>query len=200
MNIKYAGPKPIISHRGINFDNNKEDKYVYLNVAVQILKSLDHEYVKDKVYTYDITAQRLSEDELAQELRRCCANFDELVKFQNHNIEDEIEHLIQRAHDNIVLNDEEKITLEKNIEIMHDYLIQRSINKRVYYCVIDRLANVIKESKIDYIVVPMFQTFLHTLHSLQGSLTKLRQPILSDLDVYKENDRLLVKLKINNKI
>jgi len=75
MNIKYAGPKPIISHRGINFDNNKEDKYVYLNVAVQILKSLDHEYVKDKVYTYDITAQRLSEDELVTRTSQMLCEF-----------------------------------------------------------------------------------------------------------------------------
>jgi hypothetical protein len=81
---------------------------------------------------------------------------------------------------------------------MHDYLIQRSINKRAYYCVVDVLADVIKKEKIDYIVVPMFQTFLHTLHSVQGSLIKLRQPILSDLDIYKENDKLFIKLKIYN--
>jgi hypothetical protein len=185
MNIKYAGPKPIISHRGINFDNNKEDKYVYLNVAVQILKSLDHEYIKDRVYTYDITSQRLSNNELEKELSCYCQNIDKLVEVQNHNIEDEIEHLVQRAHENMVLSDEDKRTLENNINIMHDYLIQRSVNKRVYYCVIDELANIIQKGKIDYIIVPMFQTFLHTLHSLQGSLTKLKQPILSDLDIYK---------------
>lgn len=196
MSIKYAGPKPIISHRGISFDNNKEDKYIYLNVAVQILKSLDHEYVKDKVYTYDITTQRLSEDELIGELRRCCSNFDELIKIQNHNIENEIDGLIKKAHGSAMLNDEEKIALENNIQIMHEYLIQRAINKNVYYCVIDRLASVIKELKIDYIVTPMFQTFLHTLHSVQGSLENLKQPILSKLDIYKENDRLLIKLKM----
>jgi hypothetical protein len=196
MNIKYAGPKPIISFRGINFDNNKEDKYVYLNVAVQILKSINHEYIQNKVYTYDIKAQRLSENELVDELRKCCANFDELVKSQNHNIEKEVEDLIQRAHENAILNNEEKIVLEKNIEIMHDYLIQRSINKRVYYCVIDKLATVIEEAKIDHIIVPMFQTFLHTLHSIQGSLANLKQPILSDLDIYKEGEGLLIKLKI----
>ena len=198
MNLKYAGPKPIISHRGIEFDNNKEDKYVYLNVAVQILKSLNHEYIKDKIYTYDIKTQRLSNDELLRELRGYCSNIDELINVQNHNIEDEIEHMVKRAHENMILSEEDKSILEKNIQIMHDYLIQRSVNKRAYYCVVDALANVIKKEKIDYIVVPMFQTFLHTLHSVQGSLIKLRQPILSDLDIYKENDKLFIKLKICN--
>ncbi|OHE03661.1 MAG: hypothetical protein A2525_03595 [Sulfurimonas sp. RIFOXYD12_FULL_36_11] len=198
MNLKYAGPKPIISHRGIEFDNNKEDKYVYLNVAVQILKSLNHEYIKDKIYTYDIKTQRLSNDELLRELRVYCSNIDELINVQNHNVEDEIEHMVKRAHENMILSEEDKSILEKNIQIMHDYLIQRSVNKRAYYCVVDALANVIKKEKIDYIVVPMFQTFLHTLHSVQGSLIKLRQPILSDLDIYKENDKLFIKLKICN--
>jgi hypothetical protein len=198
MNLKYAGPKPIISHRGIEFDNNKEDKYVYLNVAVQILKSLNHEYIKDKIYTYDIKTQRLSNDELLRELRVHCSNIDELINVQNHNVEDEIEHMVKRAHENMILSEEDKSILEKNIQIMHDYLIQRSINKRAYYCVVDALANVIKKEKIDYIVVPMFQTFLHTLHSVQGSLIKLRQPMLSDLDIYKENDKLFIKLKIYN--
>lgn len=196
MSVKYAGPKPIISHTGIDFDNNKEDKYVYLNVAVQILQSLDHEYVPNKVYTYDVKTQRLSQDDLVAKLRKYCTHFDEVVKLQNHSIEEELNDLLHRAHDNLVLNEEEKRVLERNIEMMHDYLIQRSINKKVYYCVIERLAEVIKESKIDYIVVPMFQTFLHTLHSIQGSLMQLRQPILSDLDIYKENDKLLVKLKM----
>lgn len=196
MSVKYAGPKPIISHTGIDFDNNKEDKYVYLNVAVQILQSLDHEYIPSKVYTYDVKTQRLSQDDLVAKLRKYCTHFDEVVKLQNHSIEEEINDLLHRAHDNLVLNEEEKRVLERNIEMMHDYLIQRSINKKVYYCVIERLAEVIKASKIDYIVVPMFQTFLHTLHSIQGSLMQLRQPILSDLDIYKENDKLLVKLKM----
>lgn len=196
MSVKYAGPKPIISHTGIDFDNNKEDKYVYLNVAVQILQSLDHEYVPNKVYTYDVKTQRLSQDDLVAKLRKYCTHFDEVVKLQNHSIEEELNDLLHRAHDNLVLNEEEKRVLERNIEMMHDYLIQRSINKKVYYCVIERLAEIIKESKIDYIVVPMFQTFLHTLHSIQGSLMQLRQPILSDLDIYKENDKLLVKLKM----
>lgn len=200
MTLKYAGPKPIISHKGIAFDNNKEDKYIYLNVAVQILKSLNHEYLKDKIYAYDIKTQRLSESDILHELGKYCTDINSIINTQNHNIEDEVDHMVQRAHENMVLSEDDKIILENNINIMHNYLVQRSINKRVYYCVIDQLAEIIKKEKIDYIIVPMFQTFFHTLHSLQGSLIKLKQPILSNLDIYKESDDLLIKLSIQHSL
>ncbi|MDQ7061959.1 MAG: hypothetical protein Q9M43_12925 [Sulfurimonas sp.] len=48
MRLKYVGPKPIISHTGIEFDNNKEDKFAYLNIVIQLLKALNHEYFEDK--------------------------------------------------------------------------------------------------------------------------------------------------------
>ena len=69
MELKYVGPKPIISHTGINFDNNKEDKFVYLNIVVQLLKSLNHQYITDKVYTYQPDMNRLSTNELHDELK-----------------------------------------------------------------------------------------------------------------------------------
>ncbi|MDD5401346.1 MAG: hypothetical protein PHQ93_09190 [Sulfurimonas sp.] len=198
MSLKYAGPKPIISHTGIEFDNNKEDKYVYINIATQILKSINHEYVNNEVYSYNIKTSRFSGDDLLQELKNICPNIDEVMKLQNHNVEDEINHNIKRVHENMVLSEADKIILENNIKLMHDYMIQRSINKKVYYCVIDRLSDMVHKTKISYIIVPMFQTFLHTLHSLQGSLRERKQPIESDIEIYKENGQLFIKLKIKH--
>lgn len=34
--LKYVGPKPHILHTGIDFDNNKEDKYIYLPIVVEL--------------------------------------------------------------------------------------------------------------------------------------------------------------------
>ncbi len=41
MKIKYLSARPMISHHGIDFKDGKEDKYVYLIIAVQILKAID---------------------------------------------------------------------------------------------------------------------------------------------------------------
>lgn len=198
MDLKYAGPKPLISHTGIVFDNNKEDKYVYLNVAFELLKSLQHEYADKKIYFEDIHVAPLSQKELFMELRNFCKDFDSLVASQNHTIEDEIVHEIKVARENQFLTEEDKITLENNINIMHDYLIQRSINKKVYYALIGALAELINETKITYIVVPLLQVFLHTLHSLQGGLLKQKQPIKSEIEIFKKDEKLFIKLQIEH--
>jgi len=81
---------------------------------------------------------------------------------------------------------------------MHDYLIQRSINKSIYYCVINTLAQMLKKDNINYVVAPLFQTFAHVLHSIQGSLKRQKTPIETDLEVFKKDNQLFVKLKVIN--
>lgn len=198
MDLKYVGPKPIISHRGIEFDNNKEDKYVYLNIVLQFLQALDHDYFKDKTYYYELSTDRLSAGEIISVLNEYCSDLDSMIEKENHDVEDEIFHNLQRVHDNEVLTDEDKEALEENIKIMHDYMIQRSINKSVYYCAIDALADMLKKDNIDYIIVPMYQKFIHVLHSVQGSLLKQKIPIDTKLDIYQQDGDLVAKLKVIN--
>lgn len=198
MMLKYVGPKPIISHTGIEFDNNKEDKYAYLNIVVQLLKAIDHKYFEDKTYTYHTDTTRLTSNELLDELKKYCPNMEQLMQKENHHIEEEIKHEIKRARENAILTDEDKIVLEKNIDIMHDYLIQRSINKSIYYCAVDALALIFKEDIIDHIVVPMFQKFFHVLHSVQGSLQRQEVPIDTKLEIFEKDTKLLVQLKVKN--
>ncbi len=198
MELKYVGPKPIISHTGIEFDNNKDDKFIYLNIVIQLIKALSHDYFEDKKYTYSTDNTRLDNSELWHNLSHICPDIDSLIDKQNHNIEDEIEHNIQRANENKILTQDDKDVLKENIHIMHDYLIQRSINKSVYYCAIEALAKILKNDHIDYIVTPMFQSFLHVLHSVQGILKKQKAPIDTKLDIYKKDGQLLVKLQVIN--
>lgn len=198
QDIKYVGPKPIISHTGIEFDNNKEDKYVYINIAIQLLKALDHEYYENKIYTYNANTHRLNDDEILKELKNYCPNLSEIVDKEDHDVEEDVQNSIQRANENLVLDDTSKETLKNNIEIMHDYIVQRSINKRVYYCVINELAKMVQKDNIDYIITPMYNKFAHVLHSLQGALKQGRRPIDTDMEIYKEDGALFVKLKVIN--
>jgi len=198
MNLKYVGPKPIISHTGINFDNNKEDKFVYLNIVVQLLNSLNHEYITDKIYTYQSDMSRLSNDTLHDELKKFCPNIDIMMDDTDHFTHDDIQEHIVRARENEILSDVDKETLENNIKIMTNYITQRSVNKKVYYCAVDALAELVKKDNIEYIIVPMFQKFAHVLHSVQGSLQRQKFPIDTDIDIYEEQGKLLAKLKVVN--
>ena len=198
MVLKYVGPKPIISHTGIEFDNNKEDKFAYLNIVVQLLKAINHDYFEDKIYTYHTDTGRLTSDQLLSDLKKYCPNIGQLMEKENHQIEEEIEHEITRARENAILTDEDKEVLEKNIDIMHDYLIQRSINKSIYYCAVDALALILKKDNLDHIVVPMFQKFFHVLHSVQGSLQRQKIPVDTKLEIFQKDGKLLAQLQVKN--
>lgn len=198
MKIKYSGPRPIISHTGIAFDHAKEDKYIYFNALVQIFKSVNHDYTADQSYVYNTDMHSMKSDELEFELKAICTNLGALMESQEHDMEDEIEHNLSRAHENSVLNEEEKAVLLSNIETMRNYMIQRSINKRVYYCVIGKIAEIVKEQKIDHVTVPMFSGFAHILHSIQGSLSKLRPAIRSDFFVTTHDGELTARLTVEH--
>ncbi len=196
MKIKFVGPKAIISHTGIVFDKNKEDKYVYLNIVVQLLKALDHEYIEDKMYNYNAETRRLSDNELVDELKNYCEDMEQIYTDTKMSAEKYVDNQIQHAKNNTLLNSQEREILLKNINLMRKYIIQRSINKSLYYCAIDTLANIMKRGHIDYVIAPMFQKFAHVFHSVEGILHKGKNPIDTDLEIFEQNGNLLVKLDI----
>lgn len=198
MPLKYVGPKVLISKTGIDFDNNKEDKYVYLHIALQILKAIDHEYIEERVYTYTADTQRLRDDELYQVAKEYCKGVDDVMESARQSAEDYVDDLLTRAKENRLLNGTERETLIKNISLMHKYIVQRSVNKHVYYCIINRLATLLRKDNIDYIIAPMFQKFAHVFHSIQGALIHQKSPINSTMEIYEEKGKLLVKLDVMN--
>ena len=116
----------------------------------------------------------------------------------DHFAHDGIQDDINRARENEILTDVDKEILENNIKIMTSYIAQRSVNKKVYYCAVDELAELVKEDNLEYIIVPMFQKFAHVLHSVQGSLKSQNFPIDTKIDIYEEDGKLLAKLKVVN--
>jgi len=201
MIFKYVGPKPLISHTGIEFDKNKEDKYIYLGIVTRLIEALDHPYIENKKYVCQDDEYMVStKEEVLHILQKYCENLNELLDKTNYTVEDEIEHNIQRAHESKTLNDVEKEVLINNINMMHDYMLQREVNKSVYYCAMDVLAKIAQKDHIDYIQTPFSQGYMHVLHSLQGSLFETKASVLTKLDVFEENDILYVKLKVVNSV
>ena len=198
MTIKFVGPKPIISQSGINFDNNEDDKFIYLNISVQLLKAFDHDDIINKTYFYNTQNKRLSNDEIYEAIMHYCPDVHEVIAVHSKDAEAEVDNDLQRAENNMLLSEDERKLLVKNITMMRDYVIQRAVNKAVYYRVINTLAEKLKEDKIDYVIAPMFQNFSYIFHSIQGTFQKQKTPVDSAIEIYEEAGKLLVKLKIKN--
>jgi hypothetical protein len=198
MQLVYSGPKPLISSHGISFDNNKDDKFIYLGILAELIQALNHEYIAERIYTYNADGHPLSPDDILAQIRKCDANVDEAMTLAKKNAEENIEEELERAHNNHVLNAQDKEILIKNISMMRNYQINRAINKAVYYSGLTSLAELVKKNRIDSIGSSVVAQFTHVLHSLQGTLLKLRPPMDSVIDIYEHQGQLSVKLSIKH--
>jgi len=197
MTIKYAGPRPEISHHGIQFKDGKEDKYVYLIIAIQILKAIDKDYEEKKSYSYDTKTKRFTDAELLDIMNTYEPNLKETVmqeeiRYEEH-LQEEIAHVEQRKD----LKEVERDTWIKNLNIMQQYRIQRAVNKIYYvHCVAD-IAKVIKREKIKEIDTPFYEKYWHVLQTIQGTLSEGRDSVGSDLKVENTSEGMIAKMFVN---
>jgi hypothetical protein len=196
MPLKYAGPKPLISAHGITFDFNKEDKFIYLSIVAELIQALDHDYIEDKRYTYLATAKPLDAESIFKLIANKEENLNTKIDERRIVTENEIENELKRARGNRLLGEEERDVLIRNIQLLHDYQINRALNKTLYYCGIDAIAHEIKKGHIDSISAPMFPKFLHVFHSIEGTLHILIPQIDTKLDIFETNGHLTIQLKI----
>jgi len=196
MLLKYAGPKPLVSAHGITFDFNKEDKFIYLSIVAELIQALDHDYIENKRYTYLARAKPLDIDSIFKLISDKEPNLSSQIEERRLIAEKEIENEIQRARDNRLLGEEERNVLIRNINLLHDYQVNRAVNKTLYYCGVDAIANEIKKGHIDSISAPMFPKFLHVLHSIQGAFKLLMPSVETQIDIFEAEGHLTVQLKI----
>lgn len=199
MQIKYVGPKPLISKTGISFDSHYDDRYTYLNITVQLLKALDQDSFEERTYQYAVDSDRLEESTIITELQVYCDDLenavDTTVAAEQKVINDEL----KRAEENTAISEDEKSALIKNIKMMEQYRLQYATNEELYNCAIQRLADFVKRENIDYLIVPMFQRFAAVLHSVQDELVKQKFPIDTRMDIYEVDGKLMAKMEVKNR-
>lgn len=199
MQINYVGPKPIISTSGISFDAEHDDRYTYLNIVIQLLQALDNDSFEENTYQYPADTRRLDDKEILAGIRHYCGNLDAIVK---ENIEAEnrqIDSEIKEAKENRTLSESEQDALVNNIELMRNYRLQYITNETLYNRAVKHLADQVKKTHIDYIIVPMFQRFASILHSIQNEIAQQKIPIESRMSIYEEHGKLMAKLEVKNR-
>ena len=197
MNIKYAGPRPTISHHGIEFKEGKEDKYVYLIIGIQILTAIDKDYDENKSYSYDLDTKRVTDDEMISVMEKYEPNLDIEITSEADRYAEHILEEIQKVKDNKILNSIEKEVWINNLDVMKEYRIQRAVNKIYYMHCINNIRNVIKREGIKEINTPFYEKYWHVLQTLQGVLEEGRDSVKTNLKVEpNDNSQMMAKLYI----
>lgn len=195
MKLEYAGLKPIINEHGVSFKDGKEDKYIYLSFAIDILMAIDHTYIEKKTYSHILKENRLTPDEILSQLLKFHPELEvtmtkEIENYKIH-LKDEENHMLKSP----ILNQIEKDTFQSNLEIMKEYKIQRAKNKIFYFHCIETIVETIMKYGVKEIDTPFNERFWHILQTIQGELSIKK--ISSNLKFDKEDDQLKAMLSIN---
>lgn len=195
MKLEYAGLKPMISEHGISFKDGKEDKFIYLSFAIDILNAIDHTYEMKKKYSHQLNSKILTPDEILTILLKFHPDLEETM---NNEIESYLTHLDNEEKD--VQNRTHLLKIEKdayisNLKIMRDYKIQRAKNKIFYFHCIETIVETIIKYKIKELDTPFNERFWHILQTIEGNLANHK--ISSTLKMDNQSDSLKAMLLIN---
>lgn len=197
LKVKYVGPRVEISHHGISYKKDKEDKYVYLMVALEILRSIDNDYEKKTSYSHTYKKHPLTEDEVHKVLKAYEEDVETHVESEYARYEEKIKHELAFVQGLTHLSDLEKEVWIKNIELMKAYRLQRAINKIYYEHCIENMRKLIVHKKIKELMTPFNKDFFHVMNSLKGQLI-MGKPSLDAhiVEEMNQNNEMCIRLQV----
>ncbi|MGB6020599.1 MAG: hypothetical protein WBF77_13485 [Sulfurimonadaceae bacterium] len=198
MQIRYVGPKTLISTRGISFENKKKDKFIYLESLLHLIQAIDHDYVGDKIYMYMAESRQLKSDDLINRVKQYCPDTETIITEAKKDAVAYIDDKLMRAGNSKFLNDEEIRVFINNITLMRDYTIQRHINKSIYYNLVKKFIERLRHNRIAHISAPAHKTYFHVFHTIQRSLRQQKAPVNSQVTFHKEGNNPFIKLHVIN--
>ncbi len=195
MKLEYAGLKPVINEHGVSFKDGKEDKFIYLSFAIDILNAIDHTYEQKKKYSHQLNTNTLSPNEILDVLLNFHPDLEEVM---NKEIDSYTKHLDseeEAVNNRTILSKIEKDTFIANLKLMRKYKTQRAKNKIFYFHCIETIVEVILKYKIKELDTPFNERFWHILQTIEGNLSTHK--ISSNLKMIEENNVLKAMLLIN---
>ncbi len=198
MKLKYVGPLPKVSDKGVVFDKNKDDKYNYLSAALELAEAFDFKKSDVEEHIYRPKGKTMSESEMVEKLQKYCDDIESFVEKRKERAKELVEDLRKHVKEATTLSEESRRAWLNNIDAMYDYYLQYVINEAAYSCVLDKIAQEIHDAKIKEIKVPIFQNFGMVLHDLVDVLENRRPPIDVELLVEKQKDGFFGVMKLRH--
>ncbi len=195
MKIQYTGLKPVVNAHGISFKEGKEDKFIYLPFAVDILNAINHDYEQKRVYSHELNNKEFTPSEIMDTIMKFHPDLEETMKKEMDSYNTHLNNEEESVKNRKDLLDIEKDIFIQNLRLMRNYKIQRAKNKVFYFHYIETIVETIMKHKIKEINTPFNMKFWHILQSIEGKLSSHR--IGSSLKVLNENNSLKAVLSIN---
>jgi hypothetical protein len=195
MKLEYAGLKPVISEHGVSFKDGKEDKFIYLSFAVDMLNAINHTYEQKKKYSHQLNENPLKPNEILDVLLKFHPDLEDTM---NQEIDSYLKHLDseeEAVRNRVNLSEIEKDTFIANLKLMRKYKTQRAKNKIFYFHCIETIVETIIKYKIKELDTPFNERFWHILQTIEGKLSTHR--ISSNLKMIEEDAILKAMLTIN---
>ena len=195
MKLVYTGLKPVVNAHGISFKEGKEDKFIYLPFAVDILNAINHDYEQKRVYSHELNNKDFTPSEIMDTIMKFHPDLEETMKKEMDSYNTHLNNEEESVKNRKDLLDIEKDIFIQNLRLMRNYKIQRAKNKVFYFHYIETIVENIMKHKIKEINTPFNMKFWHILQSIEGKLSSHR--IGSSLKVLNENNSLKAVLSIN---
>lgn len=188
MELKKAGKKVLISHKGIFFEFSV-DKYDYIRYLVPILKmlrDLHSRYTTIEIKNKDVS--KIGDKELFDAIINTPEKLEKLK-----NIVASYEKKLQKDYQDVDhlthLNEFEKKIYKNNLDLMRDYQLQRKINKAVYHLAIDETRSLILRKEVTKIITNATDEFMHILSSLKNDLRAFRTTLAIEVYMFEKDDK-----------
>ena len=198
MEFKYVGAMPIVSEKGVGFDETKPDKYTFLNATIELLEALSYGATETTKHLHNVSGREYSGSELMELLRKYSSDLDNYIKTSESKAEALVNDLIQRVHENTMINVDERKAWLNNIELMKEYYYQYVVNESAYKCALEALGQEIHDARVKEVTFPMFRNYGLVLHDLDYILQHRKPPIDSNLAVETGKEGLLGKLTLSH--
>ncbi len=198
MKLVYIGPKEIISHHGIDFKSGKDDKYVYINYAMNIYNAIHHDYKKNIIYTHTIEDKTTNDEIILERILSLKPSLQVICEKEIQNLSNLIDKEIKHIENLDNLTNEEKETYKNNQIIMRNYRLQRETNKIIYNHLIEIVVDDILDKRLKEINTPFNEKFWHCLQSVQGELSNHNKRSIGSKLTTIHKEIITISLKINS--
>jgi len=199
MELKYVGAMPLVSNKGVGFDETKPDKYTFLNAAIELLEALSYGPTETTKHLHNVSGKEYSGNELMDLLKKYCSNLEEVFSSTEAKTDALKEDLIKRVHENKLISEDGRKAWLNNIELMNDYYYQYVSNEAAYKCALEALGEQIHVARIQELTFPMYRNYGLVLHDLEYVLEHKKSPIDGVLTIETGKEGVFGKFVISHR-